>query len=101
MKSYHLFKELVIYYLVQQLIEHISANNIKTHEQLIESLPSKSVIAQWMNVGGQLILRSEVDKLNKQIVAGKVKRLEWRTRLFMRNKARITPWKSWRMPWLQ
>ncbi len=26
-----------------------------------------------MNVGGQLILRSEIDKLNKQIVAGKVK----------------------------
>jgi hypothetical protein len=26
-----------------------------------------------MNVGGQLILRSEIDKLNKQIVAGKIK----------------------------
>ncbi len=42
MKAYHLFKELVIYYLVQQLIEHIRTNNIKTHEQLIESLPIKS-----------------------------------------------------------
>jgi hypothetical protein len=73
MKSYHLFRELVMYYLVQQLIEHIRTNNIKTHEQLIESLPSKAAIAQWMNVGGQLILRSEVDKLNKQIVAGKIK----------------------------
>jgi hypothetical protein len=26
-----------------------------------------------MNVGGQLILRSEIDKLNKQIVSGKIK----------------------------
>jgi hypothetical protein len=26
-----------------------------------------------MNVGGQLILRSEIDKLNKQIVAGRIK----------------------------
>jgi hypothetical protein len=73
MKAYHLFKELVIYYLVQQLLEHIRTNNIKTHEQLIESLPAKTALAQWMNVGGQLILRSEIDKLNKQIVAGKIK----------------------------
>jgi hypothetical protein len=62
-----------MYYLVQQLLEHIRINNIKTHEQLIESLPAKAAIAQWMNVGGQLILRSEIDKLNKQIVAGKIK----------------------------
>jgi hypothetical protein len=73
MRSYHIFKELVMYYLVQQLLEHISTNNIKTHEQLIESLPSKTAIAPWMNVGGQLILRSEIDKLNKQIVSGKIK----------------------------
>jgi hypothetical protein len=64
---------LVMYYLVQQLLEHIRTNNIKTHEQLIESLPSKTAIAPWMNVGGQLILRSEIDKLNKQIVTGKIK----------------------------
>jgi hypothetical protein len=73
MRSYNLFKELVMFYLVQQLLEHIRTNNIKTHEQLIESLPSKPAIAQWMNVGGQLILRSEIDKLNKQIVSGKIK----------------------------
>jgi hypothetical protein len=73
MKAYHLFKELVMYYLVQQLLEHIRTNNIKTHEQLIESLPSKATLAPWMNVGGQLILRSEIDKLNKQIVAGRIK----------------------------
>ncbi|OQP52113.1 DUF4954 domain-containing protein [Niastella yeongjuensis] len=73
MRAYHLFKELVMYYLVQQLLEHIRANNIKTHEQLLESLPSRATLAPWMNVGGQLILRSEIDKLNKQIVAGKVK----------------------------
>jgi hypothetical protein len=73
MRSYNLFKELVMYYLVQQLLAHIRTNNIKTHEQLIESLPSKPAIAQWMNVGGQLILRSEIDKLNKQIISGKIK----------------------------
>jgi hypothetical protein len=73
MKAYHLFKELIMYYLVQQLLEHIRANNIKTHEQLIESLPAKTAIAPWMNVGGQLILRSEIDKLNKQIVSGRIK----------------------------
>jgi uncharacterized protein DUF6819 len=73
MKAYHLFKELVMYYLVKELLEHIRTNNIKTHEQLIESLPAKTALAPWMNVGGQLILRSEIDKLNKQIVSGRIK----------------------------
>ena len=73
LRSYHLFKELVNYYLVQQLLQHIRSNNFKTAEQLIESLPSKSALSPWMNVGGQLILRTEIDKLIKQINAGKVK----------------------------
>jgi hypothetical protein len=72
-KSYHLFKELVNYYLVQQLLQHIAASNIKTFDQLLQSLPSKTGISEWMNVGGQLILRSEIDKLIKQVNAGRVK----------------------------
>lgn len=73
MKAYHLFKELVNYYLVQQLLDYTRNNNIKTFDQLQESLPSKTAVTQWMNVGGQLILRSEIDKLIKQINAGRVK----------------------------
>jgi hypothetical protein len=73
MKAYHLFKELVSYYLVQQLLDYTRNNNIKTFDQLQENLPSKTAITQWMNVGGQLILRSEIDKLIKQINAGRAK----------------------------
>jgi len=73
MKSYHLFKELVNYYFVQQLLEHIRNNSIKTFDQLQEGLPAKTSLTQWMNAGGQLILRSEIDKLIKQINGGRVK----------------------------
>jgi hypothetical protein len=72
-KAYHLFKELIMYNAVQQLLVHIRDNKIKTTEQLLESLPAKVTITQWMNVGGQLILRTEIDKLIKQIKSGKAK----------------------------
>lgn len=72
-QAYHLFKELVTYNAVQQLLAHIAANKIKTVEQLVASLPSKLEITEWSNIGGQLILRSEVTKLISQVNTGKVK----------------------------
>jgi hypothetical protein len=73
MRAYHLFKEMIMYNAVQELLEHIGKNKIKTTEQLLESLPGKVTLSEWMNVGGQLILRSEIDKLIKQINTGKMK----------------------------
>ena len=71
--AYRIFKELVIYYAVQQVLEYSHSHNIKSWEQLTEALPAKPVIAQWINAGGQLILRSALDKLIKQVHAGRVK----------------------------
>lgn len=73
MRAYHLFKELVMYNAVQQLLRHMHQNKIRNIEQLLEELPAKVTITQWMNAGGQLILRSEIDKLIKQINSGKIK----------------------------
>jgi hypothetical protein len=73
MRAYHLFKEMIMYNAVQELLKHIEGKKIKTTEQLLESLPAKVSLAEWMNVGGQLILRSEVDKLIKLINTGKLK----------------------------
>lgn len=68
-----IFKELIIYYTVQQVLEYTNGNNIKTLEQLTEGLPVKPVLSQWVNAGGQLIQRSALDKLIKQIHTGRVK----------------------------
>jgi Domain of unknown function (DUF4954) len=72
-QAYHLYKELVIYNAVQQLVQHIRTNKIKTIDQLTETLPSKPEVTEWSNIGGQLIRKTEVTKLISQIHSGKVK----------------------------
>jgi hypothetical protein len=71
--AYRIYKELVVYYTVQQVLEYTSGNSIKTLEQLTEGLPAKPVLSQWVNAGGQLILRTALEKLIKQIHTGRVK----------------------------
>mgnify|MGYP000196675330 CR=1 FL=1 len=73
LQAYHLFKELVKYHAVQQLLEHITQNKIGSLEKLAEGLPSRLSITTWVNVGGQLILRSELDKMIKQVHTGRIK----------------------------
>ncbi|NII27744.1 DUF4954 family protein [Pseudoflavitalea sp. X16] len=71
--AYRIFRELVTYYAVQQVLEYTRAHGIKSWEQLQEIIPAKPVISQWVNAGGQLILRTAIDKLIKQVHAGRVK----------------------------
>jgi hypothetical protein len=54
-------------------MEYTRAHGIKSWEQLQEIIPAKPVMTQWVNVGGQLILRTAIDKLIKQVHAGRVK----------------------------
>jgi hypothetical protein len=51
-------------------------NNITSKESLQDSLPAKMQVIEWLNVGGQLIPKLEVQKLLKAIVAGKTKNWE-------------------------
>lgn len=71
--AYRIFRELVVYYTVQQLLDHTRRNNYKSFDLLTESLPAKPVLSPWINAGGQLIIRSALDKLIKQIHAGRIK----------------------------
>jgi hypothetical protein len=73
LQAYHLYKELVTYNAVQQLLAWKQENNIKNINQLAEALPARVSLTRWMNIGGQLILRSEIDKLVNQINNGRVK----------------------------
>ena len=70
---YQIFKDLVSYYAVHQLIEYINANNFSSLEDLQASLPTRPVLTAWVNVGGQLIPQPEIDKLLRNIQANKIK----------------------------
>ncbi len=56
-----------------QLIIFIQQHKIKTWEQLYQGLPMRSRRNQWVNVGGQLLPKTSVNTLIKEIQSGKIK----------------------------
>ncbi|HTH32592.1 MAG TPA: DUF4954 family protein, partial [Lacibacter sp.] len=72
-KSYILFKELVDYYAAEQVLKFIAGNKLKSTSDLLSQLPKKQKRAAWVNVGGQLIAASELEKLKQRINTGKIK----------------------------
>ena len=71
--AYHIFKDLISYYAVHQLIGYASKNDFANFDELLDSLPSKPALIKWANIGGQLIPQPEVDKLLKNIQSNKIK----------------------------
>lgn len=71
--AYRIFKELVSYYAVQQILEYSKVQGLKTWDQIQEALPARPAITPWINAGGQLIQRAALDKLIKQVHAGRVR----------------------------
>jgi hypothetical protein len=71
-KAYRLFKELIAYYGISQLVQFIQQKNISSFEQLAAAL-RKPVRSKWMNIGGQLIPEKSVKTLIKNIHGGNIK----------------------------
>jgi len=76
LQCYHIFKDLVSYYAIEQLIEFIGENKFTSIEEIQNSLPAKLPIHAWMNIGGQLIPQPEIEKLLKNIQSNKIK--DWK-----------------------
>jgi hypothetical protein len=72
-QSYTVFKELLVYYGVSQLLHFAANQHISSWEKLITSLPLRTKRTAWINVGGQLIPKPAVQTLIKNIHAGKIK----------------------------
>jgi Domain of unknown function (DUF4954) len=68
-----IFKQLIAYHAATQLLAHIRKEKIASFDDLLKSLPPNPSFTPWTNVGGQLIRRSELDKLIAQIHSGKVR----------------------------
>lgn len=74
--AYHLFKELISYYAVQQINDLIEREQITSMTSLREKLPAKTLLNSWANIGGQLIQELAVSKLVTQINSNKIKSWE-------------------------
>ena len=72
-KSIELFKELISFHGVVQLMEHIKSNNFSSFEELKKSIPVKITRSEWKNIGGQLMPSSNVETLKKKIKTDKIK----------------------------
>ena len=74
-QAYNVFKELIIYHAVGELITLIKLNQIKKFDSLQELIPLRLQLSSWVNAGGQLIQETALESFVQQIHKGKIK--EW------------------------
>jgi len=70
--AYGIFKELITYYGVLQLVNFVVTEKIDSWEIFSRSLPTDPKRNAWENVGGQLLPKASVDTLIKQIHSDKI-----------------------------
>lgn len=70
-EAYHLYKELIIYYGVTQLMGFVEKENIRSLESLTKAL-GRPARTEWLNIGSQLVPKPVLTKLIKGIHTGKI-----------------------------
>src|SRR6266487_828929 len=83
--SYGIFKELITYYGISQLLNFIIEQNINSWEKLLQVLPVATERDSWINIGGQLLPQSSIDTFIKQIHARKIKSWDEVHRFYQKN----------------
>jgi hypothetical protein len=72
-QAYLIFKELVIYYGINQLL-HFAWNNKATNwEKFYSALPLRARRSNWLNIGGQLFPQPVFNTFKKDVYSGKIK----------------------------
>ena len=66
-QALELFKELISFYGVAQLIQHISNNQFSSFEEFKKSIRVKITRSEWKNTGSQLIPAADIEKLKHKI----------------------------------
>ncbi len=75
-RSYTIFKELIVYYAMEQLLQFVKINQIKTVDALLAELPKKQKRTSWINIGGQLVEETAYEQLKQKITTNKLKNWE-------------------------
>ena len=84
-QAYKIFKELIIYYGVTELLQFINKHSVSSLQDLLKALPAQPDRNEWMNIGGQLMPKASVQTLIRNIRSGKVN--DWDTihEFYMKN----------------
>jgi len=67
-----IFKELIIYYAICELLNQIKLKNITSLKQLKQSLSTKITRSKWINVGGQLMKIEDLESIKQEIKSDKI-----------------------------
>ncbi len=70
--AYQVFRELIQYYGIVQLMQHIKENDLRSIESLRKVVPSGNIRKPWLNIGGQLMLETDVTVLKDKLKSGKI-----------------------------
>ena len=65
-----IFKELIYFYFGKLVLQHILTHKIKSFTALKKQLYAKVQRSTWLNIGGQLMTKTSVNKLKKNIKEG-------------------------------
>ncbi len=71
-QSISIFKELVQYYGVMELLKHVQQNKFTGFDELKKTISAKIQRSEWLNIGGQLIQQTAIEKLHHHIISGKI-----------------------------
>ena len=72
-QAYIIFKELIVYYGINQLLQFAWNNKLTDWDIFYGTLPLRAKRSDWLNVGGQLIPKPAVNAFKKEINSGKIK----------------------------
>jgi hypothetical protein len=71
-KAIPVFKELIRYYGVVEILKCIEANSITDFAALKKHLSAKITRSEWLNVGGQLIQKDSIEKLKRDVKSSQI-----------------------------
>ena len=71
-KAYHAYSDMLHYYATKNLMEYMSSNPKATFSAMCKDLKSNRQ-KEWVNLGGQMMQKDDVDKLRTDIGSGKLK----------------------------
>ena len=73
--SYHAYGDMLHHYAIKNLLDYMTTQPEATFDSMSEELTGKRE-KEWINLGGQLMKRKDLDKLRKDIGAGRLKSWE-------------------------
>lgn len=71
-ESVELYRQLIFYYGICELISYLCEKQPQGLEDVKKNLPAQLSRSEWYNLGGQLIIKTQVDNLKQKIRKGEI-----------------------------